>query len=199
ALAAVLAESAGAAGAAPATAAVPAAEPLGAHVLLVEDEAVNAAVAQGYLTALGCTSVWVKDGAEAVARNAAERFDLILMDLRMPVMDGFATPALIRQRGDSAESVPIVELSAVCCAQSLAQLARALESSARAAAAAVCHKLASSAANVGAGAFARDVRQLERLCKAGDTPAARELSQRLAAAHPALIAELSAMRLRASA
>src|SRR5256885_9778617 len=51
-----------------------------AHVLLVEDEPVNAAVAQGYLMALGCTSVWVKDGAEAVARNAAERFDLIFMD-----------------------------------------------------------------------------------------------------------------------
>src|SRR5204863_2333791 len=112
ALAAVLAESAGAAGAAPATAAMPAAKPLGAHVLLVEDEAVNAAVAQGYLTALGCTSVWVKDGAEAVARNAAERFDLILMDLSMPVMDGFATTALIRQRGGAAGRVPIVALTA---------------------------------------------------------------------------------------
>ncbi len=56
ALAAALAD---AAGAAPATAATPAAQPLGAHVLLVEDEAVNAAVAQGYLAALGCTSVWV--------------------------------------------------------------------------------------------------------------------------------------------
>jgi CheY-like chemotaxis protein len=32
------------------------------HVLLVEDEPVNAAVAQGYLSALGCTSVWVEDG-----------------------------------------------------------------------------------------------------------------------------------------
>ena len=58
--------------------------PLGAHVLLVEDEPVNAAVAQGYLGALGCTSVWVEDGAEAATRNAAERFDLILMDLSMP-------------------------------------------------------------------------------------------------------------------
>ena len=258
------------------------AEPLGAHVLLVEDEAVNAAVAQGYLTALGCTSVWVKDGAEAVARNAAERFDLILMDLSMPVMDGFATTALIRQRGGAAGRVPIVALTAhdaanyrdacltagmdemlskpytleecartvrrfsahtgphagslprpeplasvdpsavagLCrlrgdgqgdlysklvalfeasSAESLAQLTRAFESSDLVAAAAVCHKLASSAANVGANAFARDVRQLEGLCKAGDSRAACELNRRLAAAHPALIAELSAMRLRASA
>src|SRR6185436_16078085 len=39
-----------------------------AHVLLVEDEPVNAAVAEGYLEALGCTSTWVTSGVEAVAR-----------------------------------------------------------------------------------------------------------------------------------
>jgi len=88
------------------------AEALNAHVLLVEDEPVNAAVAQGYLMALGCSSVWVKDGAEAVARNAAERFDLIFMDLSMPGMDGFATTALIRQRGAATGRVPIVALTA---------------------------------------------------------------------------------------
>ena len=64
---------------------------IGGHVLLVEDEAVNAAVAQGYLEALGCTSVWAKDGAEALARSATERFDLILMDLNMPAIDGYET------------------------------------------------------------------------------------------------------------
>ena len=85
---------------------------LGGHVLLVEDEPVNAAVAEGYLAALGCTSVWVEDGAEAVARSAAERFDLILMDLSMPTMDGFATTALIRQREGSGRRVPIVALTA---------------------------------------------------------------------------------------
>jgi CheY-like chemotaxis protein/HPt (histidine-containing phosphotransfer) domain-containing protein len=81
-------------------------------VLLVEDEAVNAAVAQGYLEALGCTWVWVKDGPEAVARSAVERFDLILMDLSMPTMDGYATTALIRQRDAQKERIPIVALSA---------------------------------------------------------------------------------------
>jgi signal transduction histidine kinase/ligand-binding sensor domain-containing protein/CheY-like chemotaxis protein len=85
---------------------------LGGHVLLVEDEIVNAEVAQGYLAVLGCTSVWVKDGSAAIARNAAERFDLILMDLSMPGMDGFATTALIRQQAGAAGRIPIVALTA---------------------------------------------------------------------------------------
>ncbi len=67
------------------------------------------------------------------------------------------------------------------------------------AAAALCHKLASSVANVGASPFARDVRALERLCGSGEALGARKLHQRLATAYPALIAELSAVRLRASA
>jgi signal transduction histidine kinase/ligand-binding sensor domain-containing protein/CheY-like chemotaxis protein/HPt (histidine-containing phosphotransfer) domain-containing protein len=85
---------------------------IGGHVLLVEDEAVNAAVAQGYLETLGCTCIWVKDGPEAVARSAVERFDLILMDLSMPQMDGYATTALIRKRDARRARVPIVALSA---------------------------------------------------------------------------------------
>jgi CheY-like chemotaxis protein len=85
---------------------------LGGHVLLVEDEPVNAEVAQGYLAVLGCTSVWVSDGPAAIARNAAEHFDLILMDLSMPGMDGFATTALIRQQAGAAGRIPIVALTA---------------------------------------------------------------------------------------
>jgi signal transduction histidine kinase/ligand-binding sensor domain-containing protein/CheY-like chemotaxis protein len=82
------------------------------HVLVVEDEGVNAAVAQGYLAELGCTHVWVADGAGALARSAIERFDLILMDLNMPGLDGFATAAAIRKREGSGKRVPIVALTA---------------------------------------------------------------------------------------
>src|SRR6185437_14785691 len=77
---------------------------IGAHVLLVEDEPVNAAVAQGYLEALGCTSVWTKDGAAALARSATERFDLILMDINMPAFDGYETARLIRERAGAGRS-----------------------------------------------------------------------------------------------
>jgi CheY-like chemotaxis protein len=80
--------------------------------LVVDDEPVNAAVAQGYLAALGCTSVWVEEGAAALARTAAERFDLILMDVSMPGMDGFEATALIRAREGAGERVPIVALTA---------------------------------------------------------------------------------------
>ena len=48
----------------------PAAVTIGAHVLLLEDEAGNAAVAQGYLAELGCSCVWVDNGSEAVARSS---------------------------------------------------------------------------------------------------------------------------------
>ena len=275
--------------------------PLRGHVLLVEDEPVNAAVAEGYLAALGCTSVWVKGGTEAVARAAAERFDLIMMDLNMPGMDGFTASKLIRQQqrgGSGAHRVPIVALTAhdaahyhekclaadiddilskpytledcasllqrwlqgtddapvtalrearasgvatagdsnvaaatlasvdtntvtalrhlpaarhadlyarlvelfrSSSAQSLTELEAALEGDDLAAAAAVCHKMASAAANVGALAYAQQVRALERHCRAGERERARELGRALQAAHEPLIETLQQQQLKATA
>lgn len=93
-------------------AAPPTADFLNLHVLIVEDEAVNAEVAKGYLTELGCTSIWVQDGTAAIARSAIERFDLILMDLNMPGLDGFATAQFIREHEQPGTAVPIVALTA---------------------------------------------------------------------------------------
>jgi CheY-like chemotaxis protein len=274
----------------------------GGHVLLVEDEPVNAAVAQGYLAELGCTSEWVQSGQDAVDRCSVERFDLVMMDLNMPTMDGFATTQLIREGeglvGIQGHRVPIIALTAhdaddyrdACrgagmddilskpfslqqCADllrrwmdpgrqplrdrspqapaglvppmleptgdeealtrvdaatvaglqnlrragsgnlysevvdlfrasstaAIADLKLALQCDDLAAARAVCHKLAAGAANVGAVSFARDIRQLERLCAAGDRARALILSNRLFAAHPALIEELLRFQQRASA
>lgn len=82
------------------------------HVLLVDDESVNAAIAQGYLAELGCSSVWVDNGAEAVTRSGTERFDLIMMDLNMPTMDGLAATRLIRATTGAQRAIPIVALTA---------------------------------------------------------------------------------------
>ena len=270
---------------------------IGGHVLIVEDEPVNATVAQGYLEALGCTSVWTKDGAEGLARSATERFDLILMDINMPAFDGYETARLIRERaGGTARRVPIIALTAHSLslvrerceaagmddvlskpytledcerllrrwlpaqreprvatqpsggapipeaatappAEDLAKLDNAtvvrlrgagapgrpslysrlaelfrtgssaalddLQAALRCgeltAARATCHKLKSSAANVGAMAFSEDVRRLEQLCAAGNASAAWSAFERLRSAHPALIAELTAFERKESA
>jgi CheY-like chemotaxis protein len=261
---------------------------VGGHILLVEDEPVNASVAQGYLAELGCTSVWVETGREAIARSAVERFDLILMDLSMPGMDGFTAAALIRQREGSGPRTPLLALTAhdaagyreACLAagmddlmtkpftleecgrqlrrwihgsfaeqvteaaaslpskevalasvdpgavatlrnlragqhaglysklvdlfqvgsiRSMAELRDRLAAGDFTAADAVCHKLAASAANVGALVFAREVRSLGRLCRAGDAGGANNLCDTLEAAHPLLLQELTRLRVLESA
>ena len=272
---------------------------IGGHVLLVEDEPVNAAVGQGYLAELGCTSVWVDSGSEAIARSATERFDMIMMDLNMPMMDGFAATRLIRQREGQGCRVPIIALTAhhannyrdSClnagmddlmskpytldqCAQllrrwigdtvrpplrgnggartstgpgasadtaagiqaateidaatvmglknlrssgqsdlysklvalfrpvsskALDQLRSALAADDLETASALCHRLSSSAANVGALAFAQNLRQLEKACQERDRTRAGRLYDMVRAAHPALIDELTRLELRESA
>ena len=86
--------------------------PVRGHVLVVEDEAVNAAVAQGYLESMGCTAVWVDSGAAALERFAVDGFDLVLMDLNMPDMDGFETTRRLRTRHAGDRRVPIIALTA---------------------------------------------------------------------------------------
>jgi CheY-like chemotaxis protein/HPt (histidine-containing phosphotransfer) domain-containing protein len=276
----------------------------------VEDEPVNAAVAQGYLEALGCTSVWTKDGAEALARSAAERFDVILMDINMPAFDGYQTAKLMRERAGAGRRVPIIALTAHTPSQvrercaaagiddvlskpytpedcekllrrwvssdrkprgstqptdagasidssaerrqttrsveevralppaedlakidkatvvrlrgsgahartnlyarlvelfragsttALGELEEALRGGNLTAARATCHKLKSSAANVGALAFSEDVRRLEQLCAGGDANRAWSAFERLRSAHPALICELTELERMESA
>ncbi len=82
------------------------------HVLLVEDDPVNAAVAEGYLAELGCSSAWVTSAKAAIARVQSEHFDLIFMDLNMSDMDGFAATTRIREREAGGTRIPIVALTA---------------------------------------------------------------------------------------
>jgi len=102
----------------PAPPAAPSAEtkipsPAGIHVLLVEDNMVNQKLARRILENVGYTVVCAMDGREAVDACAAQHFDLVLMDLQMPHMDGFeATAELRRREAISGGHLPIVALTA---------------------------------------------------------------------------------------
>ena len=68
----------------------------GARILLVEDNAINREVAEALLRAVGMIVESVEDGQKAVAIVQARSYDLILMDMQMPVMDGLQATRAIR-------------------------------------------------------------------------------------------------------
>jgi CheY-like chemotaxis protein len=68
-----------------------------AHILLVDDDPVNQSVARSLLRRRGFEAELAANGKEALEKLAGRRFDLILMDLQMPELDGFQTATIIRQ------------------------------------------------------------------------------------------------------
>ena len=81
------------------------------YVLVVEDNPINQFVAQETLLDLGCRVDIAEDGKSAVERCAQVRFDLVLMDCQMPVMDGFQATAEIR-KSPGGKDLPIVAMTA---------------------------------------------------------------------------------------
>ncbi|WP_412971670.1 ATP-binding protein [Glaciecola sp. MF2-115] len=79
--------------------------------LVVEDNATNQLVAEEFLTQLNIQSVCVNNGLEAINAVESDLYDFILMDLQMPVMDGYSATKVIRetQRG---KDIPIIAMSA---------------------------------------------------------------------------------------
>jgi CheY-like chemotaxis protein len=77
----------------------------GPRVLLVDDNPANLMVVSDLLERRGITALLAADGAEAVALVFGMRFDFILMDIQMPVLDGLAATARIR-RYESMQSRP---------------------------------------------------------------------------------------------
>jgi two-component system, sensor histidine kinase and response regulator len=83
----------------------------GGHVLLVEDNFVNQKVAARFLERLGCTVEVASNGAEGVAACQQRHFDVVLMDLQMPVMDGMTATRKIRA-WETTGHLPIIALTA---------------------------------------------------------------------------------------
>ena len=83
------------------------------EILLVEDNKVNQQVAMGMLAGQGHTVATAENGREALYALEDGRFDLVLMDMQMPVMDGLQATAAIREReGKTGAHIPIVGLTA---------------------------------------------------------------------------------------
>jgi CheY-like chemotaxis protein/HPt (histidine-containing phosphotransfer) domain-containing protein len=81
-------------------------------ILLAEDNPVNQAVAEAILTRSGYTVVTVSDGREAVDVLSARDFDLVLMDLQMPEMNGLEATAHIRKLPGLKAKVPVIAMTA---------------------------------------------------------------------------------------
>jgi|CXWL01.1.fsa_nt_gi CheY-like chemotaxis protein len=82
------------------------------HVLVVEDDRVNCILAEILLKKLGCRTTLCENGQLAVDLVQRGKFDLILMDVNMPVMDGLTATRAIRALSDEMARVPIFVLSA---------------------------------------------------------------------------------------
>jgi len=82
---------------------------LGLRILLAEDNPINALLARSLLEREGCIVDRAANGREAVEAAAVSAYDLILMDVRMPLMDGLVATIALRARGLAA---PVVALTA---------------------------------------------------------------------------------------
>jgi PAS domain S-box-containing protein len=82
------------------------------NILLAEDNLINQQVAARRLEKLGHTVEIANNGAEAVAALKARSYDLILMDVQMPEMDGFEATAAIRSMPGEKRRIPIIAMTA---------------------------------------------------------------------------------------
>ncbi|WP_210561743.1 ATP-binding protein [Psychrosphaera aestuarii] len=74
-------------------------EQFNAHVLLVEDNKINQMVASKMIELLGMTYDLAENGLEAIKLAESTRYDLVLMDMQMPIMDGYQATKNLREKG----------------------------------------------------------------------------------------------------
>lgn len=86
--------------------------PLNLHVLLAEDNLINQEVAENMLSNFGCTSEVVSTGAAAISAGEKHKYDIVLMDCQMPVMDGLEATRRLRESNSVNKDTPIIALTA---------------------------------------------------------------------------------------
>lgn len=86
---------------------------VGKEILIVEDNELNMEIAQIVLRKAGLVVDTAENGREAVAKAQAKRYDIILMDIQMPVMNGYEATRAIRRLADKRlASVPVIAMTA---------------------------------------------------------------------------------------
>lgn len=86
-------------------------QPMALKILLAEDNEINCALMERQLNRIGHQVTTASDGEEAIAAATADRFDIILMDISMPKVDGVTATGVLRQRG-LIGTTPVIALTA---------------------------------------------------------------------------------------
>lgn len=84
-------------------------KPADALILIAEDEVEIAEILAAYLQRSGLRTVHARDGQDALARHQSQKPDLVLLDVQMPLLDGWQVLSEIRHRGDT----PVILLTAL--------------------------------------------------------------------------------------
>jgi two-component system sensor histidine kinase RpfC len=93
----------------------------GLKALIVEDNPFNQMVTRKTLTKLGIDADIAENGAVALEMLDASLYDLVFMDIRMPVMDGYEATRQIRARGDATATIPVLAITAEATEKARAQ------------------------------------------------------------------------------
>ncbi len=109
----------------PGASAIELAQDAAPRVLLVDDHPMNRELGEAILTLAGCDVITAADGAQALALVAGGGFDVVLMDVHMPVMDGLAAARAIRAMPGRVGATPIIALSADALPEQIARCRQA--------------------------------------------------------------------------